>query len=672
MAEKCIAEVAVPIPLFKTFHYFIPEELRSVADVGKRVIVPFRNRTVAGLILSFLNESHAPDIKPVLEVIDDEPVLSELMLKFLKGLSDYYLSPVGEVIKGALPFNLSRRITDWKKAKVIEGEDHEPEAPPELNNYQKMAFERIREAIVEGRHRVFLLFGVTGSGKTEVYMRAISCAIELGKAVIILVPEISLTPQYSSRFRGRFGELVAIIHSRMSASERFRNWLDIKKGRKKIIIGPRSSIFAPVEDLGLIIIDEEHDPSYKQEEGVRYHARDMGILRGRIWNIPVVLGSATPSVETYFRAKKGEFELIRLPERVEKRPLPDVEIVDLKKEEKKGFISERLKVALQENWEKRGQSLLFLNRRGFAPFLFCKDCGWSYRCPACSIPLTYHHKEKIMLCHYCNYQVETPAICPSCHGFRVSFSGAGTERIATEIKGILPWSRVRRMDRDSTRQKDSHIKIFEEMESGRIEILVGTQMITKGHDYPALTLVGVIWADMSLSFPDFRAGERTFQLLTQVAGRSGRGDIKGKVILQTYRADHPIILFARDQDYEAFYEWEIKQRKALGYPPFKTIALIRFVGKDEGKVLKIASETKQKALETVEDFSELKRDIELLGPAPCPYTKLRGKYRWQILIKAKNKESLDKFLRLLISDLIYEKHSGSVKIQVDIDPVNTL
>ncbi len=672
MEGRSIAEIAVPLPLYKTFHYSIPDALRESVEIGKRVKVSFRNRIIIGFVISFIEKSYAQDIKPIIEVVDDEPLLSERMLKFLMGLSDYYLSPIGEVIRGALPFDLKRKIPAEKDSGFFVKEDHGSEDAPDLNTYQIFAFERIKGSIIEGSHRVFLLHGVTGSGKTEVYIRAISSVIERGRGAIILVPEISLTPQLSSRFSARFGELIAIFHSRMSEKERFREWLDIKKGKKRIVIGARSSIFAPVEDLGLIIIDEEHDPSYKQEEGIRYNARDMAILRGNIWNIPVILGSATPSVEVYFRAKKGEIELLRLPKRIEKRSLPEVEVVDLKKEEKKGFISEKLRIALEENWRRRGQSLIFLNRRGFAPFIFCRDCGWSHRCPLCNVPLTYHNKEKRMLCHYCSYAVNAPSQCPGCHGYRISLSGAGTERIVNEIKGILPWSRVRRMDRDSTRERDSHIKIFEEMESGRIEILVGTQMITKGHDYPALTVVGVIWADMSLSFPDFRAGERTFQLLTQVAGRSGRGDIRGKVILQTYSPDHPIIMFAKDQDYEAFYAWEIKQRKELGYPPFSVITIIRFVGRKEESVSRVADDIRLKALEIFESFSELKKDIKLLGPAPCPYSRLRGKYRWQILLKAKRKDSMDRFLRILFSEFLREGRSGSVRIQVDVDPVNIL
>jgi primosomal protein N' (replication factor Y) len=538
--------------------------------------------------------------------------------------------------------------------------------PPGLTPDQEVAFRKIGEAIKRGRFSFFLLHGVTGSGKTEVYLRMIEEVIKKGKEAIVLVPEISLTPQLVKRFRGRFGKNVAVIHSALSDGERFDAWRLARRGNVKIIIGARSAIFAPFKNLGMIVVDEEHESSYKQEEAPCYNARDLALVLGKITNSVVVLGSATPSVESYANALKEKFIYLSLPLRVEDRPLPEVEIVDMRKEKGEIF-SKKLREAIIENFREKKQTILFLNRRGFSTLIICPACGDILTCPNCSISLTYHIKEDSIRCHYCGTSERFHKSCRKCDA-NLKRLGVGTQKIEEELKRILPKARIGRMDRDAVSGKLKLLKLYEKLEKGEIDILIGTQMVAKGHDLPGITLVGVISADISLGIPDFRAGERTFQLVTQVAGRAGRGGEPGRVIVQTYNPEHPAIKFAVEQDSTGFLREELELREELGYPPYSRLVNFKFQGRVESKTKEVA----QKAGDTARKLvSKLPIGaISILGPSPSPVYKVRNQYRWQMLLKSSNTGLLHSFSKKLMNIFSHSKVTGRVKVSVDVDPIS--
>ncbi len=494
-----------------------------------------------------------------------------------------------------------------------------------LNAAQKTAADQMVAAVVRGGFSPFLLHGVTGSGKTEVYLRVVEASHRMNKGAIVLVPEIALTAQLLSRFHHRFGNL-AVFHSGLSAGERYGEWRRIREGKTLIAIGVRSAIFAPFASVGVIIVDEEHDPSYKQEEGVHYHARDVALVRGKEEGAAVVLGSATPSFESFHHGQTGKYRYIHLPERVDAKPLPTVRLVDLRDKGKNPYLTEQLTSAIGIRLARSEQTLLFINRRGFAPSLLCTDCGDRPRCTRCSVALTFHKRRHQIICHYCGFYAAPPTSCPKCMGVRLIHLGAGTEKIEEEVKAFYPKARVVRMDRDTTRRKEAHQNILSSMEQGKIDILVGTQMIAKGHDFPSVTLVGVLLADLSLNVPDFRSAERTFQLLVQVAGRAGRGERPGEVIVQTFQPDHEAIAAATTHDFLGFYEKEIIYRKECAYPPFSRLILLILSHRQEAIVADRAD-----ALATA--LRSSLRGIEILGPAPAPLMRLREEYRYQILIK---------------------------------------
>jgi primosomal protein N' (replication factor Y) len=536
---------------------------------------------------------------------------------------------------------------------------------PELTSDQEAILGEILKGIRSKRFSPFLIYGVTGSGKTEIYLRAIEEVLNQGREAIVLVPEISLTPQLLSRFKGRFGENLSLLHSKLGRGERYDQWRRIWKGEVKIAVGARSAIFAPFKNVGIIIVDEEHDPSYKQEEKLRYHARDLAVVRAKQDEATLLLGSATPSLESFHNAERGKFHLLRLPERIEGKPLPRVEVVDMKNE--KGLLSEKVRAALEKNIKDKKQSLLFLNRRGFANFILCPDCGFTYKCPNCSVTLTYHLRDRSLQCHYCDYRIRAPGDCPQCEGHRLQGVGIGTERLEQEIRSLFPETQVGRMDRDTTSRRRSHQQILKSLESGKTDILVGTQMIVKGHDFPNVTFVGVVSADTSLHFPDFRSSERTFQLLTQVAGRAGRGEVFGEVVIQTYNPDHYSILRAKDHDFIGFYQEEIQFRRALDYPPFSRLINFRLVGNSEKRTEAVSEEMGRIGR------SLLKRGygkgIEILGPSAAPFSKMRGKFRWQMLSKGKSPKLLHQFAQEMAFRLEEETKGKGVNLDIDVDPV---
>ncbi len=541
--------------------------------------------------------------------------------------------------------------------------------PLTLNPDQATALRAIQGTIESDRRELFLLHGVTGSGKTEVYMQAMASVLGRGKQVIVLVPEISLTPQTVSRFVGRFGARVSVLHSNLSDGERYDQWQQIKSGAADIVVGPRSAIFAPFPNLGLIVIDEEHETSYKQDTAHPfYHARDVAVKRSELANCPLILGSATPSLESFYHAEQGQYSPLTLPSRVSNIEMPPVEIVDMREELKRGnrtIFSRVLRETIEERLSKGQQVILFLNRRGFSTHVFCRTCGYVERCDNCSISLTFHFHTKRMECRHCGYERPTPQVCPECGSVYIRYFGLGTEQVEQEVVKAFPKARVKRMDADSTTRKDAHQQILDVFKRGEIDILVGTQMIAKGLDFPNVTLVGVISADTALNLPDFRAGERAFNLLTQVAGRSGRSEAGGNVIVQTYMPEHYSIQAAQGHDYLRFYREEIGYREALLYPPLSHAATILLRGEVEAEVIQIANHL----LDQLDTFkTDRFPTVEIRGPVPAPLAKIRNKFRWHFLLRSENVEEL----RELIQCAVTETAPANIDLIVDIDPISVL
>ena len=544
-----------------------------------------------------------------------------------------------------------------------------------LTDEQENAFEKINVSLQFNEYDEFLLFGVTGSGKTEIYIQLIEEALKLGNDSIMLVPEISLTPQTVDRFLSRFGEeKIAVLHSKLSVGERYDQWKKIERGDAKIVIGARSAIFAPVQNIGLIIIDEEHDESYKSEMSPRYNAKEIASYLGEKNNVPVVFGSATPDMSTYYKAINGKMELIELTKRANNASLPDVEIVDLRSELATGnktMISQKLHEEIEENLKNKKQTILFLNRRGFSTFIMCRDCGYTAKCKNCNITLTYHIKENKLKCHYCGYETNALTICPECGSKNIRYFGTGTQKLEEQVKSLFPQASTIRMDIDTVTKKNSHEDILNRFKNDRIDILIGTQMVVKGHDFPNVTLVGVIAADSSLNIDDYRAHERTFQTLTQVAGRAGRGKDKGKVIIQTYNPDTFCIQYAQKQDYKLFYDTEIHLRKQLRYPPFCDIILIGISSKSQKELETIANKIYEDLKEKIKTE---KLQILLYKPVPAPIDRIKNKFRWRIIVKCK----IDEKIINSISDTMDKINSqnknnkNDTRIIVDVNPTNML
>ncbi len=538
-----------------------------------------------------------------------------------------------------------------------------PTQPLALMPEQAAALELIRKSIDTRDPAVVLLFGVTGSGKTEVYLQAIDHVLKKGQGCIVLVPEISLTPQTVDRFRSRFGDTVAVLHSELSSGERHDEWHRVHEGSARIAIGPRSAVFAPMKNLGLIVVDEEHEYSYKQEEAPRYNARDVAVMRGHRDGCAVVLGSATPSLESHNNAQRGKYALARMPHRVDHRQMPTMRIVDMRQEQEKegrlNVLSGDLREAIRSRLERREQSILFLNRRGFATSLVCPTCGMVARCEHCSVSMTFHKRTNRLLCHICGAEQPVPDCCPNpeCGDPAFKYSGIGTQRVEEVLRKVFPKARLERMDSDTMTRKDSYRKILGAFRAGEIDILLGTQMIAKGLDFPSVTLVGVVAADLSLHMPDFRAGERTFQLLTQVAGRAGRGDLAGEVIVQTFTPFHPAIQAARTLDYDGFLDQELEFRRELGYPPYSHLVCFTIRGEQE-QLVKLTAESLAKRVQ-----EKLSAAVRLGGPSPAPLAKARGEYRYQIILRAPQTRQITAPLKDVLRDFKWpEKIAWSVDV----------
>jgi primosomal protein N' (replication factor Y) len=538
----------------------------------------------------------------------------------------------------------------------------------EMNGAQLAAYREIECAIRTKQFRTFLLHGVTGSGKTEVYLNAIEAVLEAGRSALLLVPEIALTPAVAGQFFARFGDRVAILHSAFTGVERSEQWRRIRSGAASVVVGTRSGVFAPVRNLGLIVVDEEHDGSYKQEENPRYNGRDVAVVRAQAAGAVVVLGSATPSLESRYNAERGKYSLLELPGRVQERPMPTVSLIDMREEfletRKQSTFSRRLMEALAERVENGEQTIVLLNRRGFSSFVACRSCGERVQCINCSLTLTYHKRDRRLLCHYCGYAEKVPSLCPKCQSEHIYFLGLGSERVEEELHQAFPTARIARLDRDTVTGKRHYETILQDFREGNYDILVGTQMIAKGHDIPNVTLVGVVSADVGLGMPDFRAAERTFQLLTQVAGRAGRGNVPGIVLVQTINPDHYAVRMAAAQDYQAFYEKEIHFRRMMHYPPFSAMANVL-----------VRSEKKEMAMRMSSELGLLltpaPEKLKVMGPAEAPVPRLKNEYRYQFLIKAASRKALNELLQR-IRGFALEHKWGATALVIDVDPLTLM
>ncbi|MCS7090328.1 MAG: primosomal protein N' [Verrucomicrobiota bacterium] len=647
----------------------------------------------------------------LMPVLGSLPRLTRRQQELLHILEEHRCLPLAEFLKlSGASLGTLRRLEEKHLIEIVPqieerdpwGREHVlPTSPLPLNDAQRNAVEAIVAAMDElkkaGREpargadlsegparsraaggrsqsKVFLLHGVTGSGKTEVYLQAIAAALERGRSALVLVPEIALTPQTVERFKARFcagpqRTLVAVLHSHLSAGERHDEWYKIRQGRARIVIGARSAVFAPAQQLGLIIVDEEHESTYKQEEAPRYHARDVAVMRGALEEAVVVLGSATPSLESYHNAQRGKYTLLRLPERVDARNMPRIRVVDmrlaLREERGVPIFSPQLREAILQRLERKEQVILFINRRGYATAMLCPRCGYVARCPACSVAFTYHRVGQRLLCHICGESQPAPQTCPApgCGDRAIRYSGLGTQRVEEALLRQFPRARVQRMDSDILQRKEEYRRILAEFRVGHIDILVGTQMIAKGLHFPNVTLVGIVHADLALHQPDFRAAERTFQLITQVAGRAGRGEVEGEVIVQSFTPYHPAIQYARRHDFEGFYEQEVAFRQPLHYPPFTRVMLLTIRGRNEDKVRYVAAHVRRQLEERLVGWDDLK----MSGPAPAPLERAHTYYRYHLMLRTQRMLRLSRELASWLSEVTLPK---DIQLTVDVDPVN--
>ncbi|MCB9557744.1 MAG: primosomal protein N' [Deltaproteobacteria bacterium] len=808
-----LVQVAVFAPIDAPLTYQVPARMTGSLSIGQRVEVPLGGRRVFGVIVGEGHRDALPagGLRPISELLDDEPTVEPGLLSLCRFVADYYLAPLGEVLRAALPNalltraklkfritqtgraalaaqdevlarvdqaltpaearllvrlrgsdrglsprsfrgadgNLLRRLTERgfvdshfeggdpskprselavrliaqadlperleqlaKRAPrqaellkaVAEADGQVPlrqlagtpelarrlaerglieivsqevrfdsfadidavsDTDVELSDEQRLAMDALSSAVEAASYRGFLLQGVTGSGKTEVYLRVIGKVLERQRTALVLVPEIALTPQLAARFRARFGDQVAVLHSALSDAERYAHWLSIKRGNVPIVVGARSAVFAPLSDLGAVIVDEEHDGSFKQEEGVRYNARDLALVRAKAADALAILGSATPSFESRFGADCQRLTRLVMAHRATPHPLPEVASIDLRRYSagSEQVLSAPLASELEQTLQRGEQAILFLNRRGFSPWLICKSCGFVLRCEHCSVSLTHHKQRERMVCHYCGYNTAQPEACSQCGASadRLQMLGLGTERVENYLRQRFADARIARLDRDTASARGMNT-ILRQMANREIDILVGTQMVTKGHDFPFVTLVGVVCADLGLHFPDFRAGERTFQLLTQVAGRAGRGERRGRVVIQTLSPQHPAVHWATTQDYEAFFAAETASRRELSYPPFGHLVALRV----DGPQLQGVADAAQRLAVRARRASPA---VSVLGPAEAPLSRLKGRFRWMLLLKSAERRPLRQLAGQLLVD---GRGESAVRVTVDVDPMNLL
>ena len=805
-AGALYCDVAMPVPLPRTFTYSLPETLRHRVAPGARVVAPFGPRKLTGVVVRTHDQKPDYQTRETLRLLDEEPALPPELLRLGEWIADYYAAPIGETLKSMIPLG-----AEVRESKIVRLTDHGAEAAKQFlrstgaddpfvvilralekrpltegylkkkfpdgaktlralerkrliqietevadrdplrakdgrlvvqlgdpaqrpnkpnkgerwlldylashegeHDIESLAVERkdaatvarrleksgavrmrvIRKRPVQARggeavplspdqHKAvtsiegalradkfqpFLLYGVTGSGKTEVYMRSIEAALASGKGAILLVPEIGLTPQVASQFFSRFGDQVALLHSAFSGWQRSEQWRRIREGEARVVVGTRSAVFAPVRNLGLILVDEEHESSYKQEETPRYHGRNVAVVRAMHAGAVAVLGSATPSLESRHNADTGKYELLQMPVRINRRPLPVTEIVDMRQEfvdtGRNDLFSRSLAEQIEAKLNAREQMMILLNRRGFSMHVLCRSCGERVQCVNCSVTLTYHKREQRLLCHYCDYALPVPQKCPSCSSDKIWFQGTGSEKVEESLRERFPKARIARLDRDSVKGRDHYESVLNAFREGSYDMLVGTQMIAKGHDIPNVTLVGVISADVGLGIPDFRASERTFQLLTQVAGRAGRGELPGKVVMQSMNPEHWAIRLAAEQDYVTFYKKEMYFRRQMKYPPFSSMAILLLRSKKLEEALGWSGALGKRLKE---GFG----GVAVLGPAAAPVHKLKTEYRYQFLLKAPRRAQLTEAIRAA-RDFAEAESWPATALTVDVDPMNLL
>ena len=672
MQEK-LWRVAVEAPLREPLTYTSTDELER----GRWVHVPLGKRSSMGLVLGSAEKALEEKfkIKSIKNSDEELPLLHDPFVRWLEWLSDYYVYPLGLVAESSRPpLKRTEKIRKSKRAPVIP--NLESDVPPVLTEEQSVVINSISE---DTKFRAHLIHGVTGSGKTEIYLRMIEKTIAEGKTVLVLVPEISLTPQLVQRFARRFGDKIAALHSQLTDREKTNQWWDVVEGRRPILIGARSALFCPQKNLGLVIVDEEHETSYKQDEKLKYHARDAAVMLGFFHDCPVLLGSATPSLESWYNGKTGKYQLHQLKKRVHTSHLPDVHVVDLKlaKDEPRdpnvpSWLSNTLYEKINKTLEEGYQTALFLNRRGMAHVVMCNSCGHSSECPNCDIHLTLHGRSHLV-CHYCDYHENFKAICPKCKIGELAAIGLGTEKLENDLRKLYPDKKILRADRDEIQNREDLENFVSEMEAGNVDILVGTQMIAKGLDFPKLKLVGLVLADIGFNLPDFRCTERNFQLMVQMGGRPGRSlelrEQKSEVVIQTFNPEHESLAFAIKHDYEGFAAQELIHRQALLYPPHGNLISLRIQSSEHSKAYQLAQHLGSRARALQNQFAPYK-SLEVLGPAEAPMAKLKSQYRYYILLKGSQKPVLSKFIRQLLGDESWIP--SKCRIIVDIDPLQLI
>ncbi len=699
---QSFVRVAFPVPVRQTFLYTVPPGFEERAVPGAEVRCPFGPRERRGFIVERAPETERARVKPIAGIVGEGPIFPPDLLRLCAGIADYYFAPIGRVLAGALPGGLEgfggSRARKQAGGEDGRGEDGrgtdggaaEPAGPlpvaagaaprrVRLTEAQQAASDAIAKAIGASAYAAFLHHGVTGSGKTEVYLEAAEAARRAGRRTLVLVPEVALAHQVVEAFRGRFGSRVGVLHSYLSLGDRRGNWERARRGALDVIVGARSAVFAPLPAQGLLLVDEEHDPAYKQSEQIRYHGRDTALVRARLSNAVAVLGSATPSLESHLNVERGKVRLLTLPERIDGRPLPVVESVDLN-EAKRALFTPPMLDALAATRARGEQALVFLNRRGHTRVVECEDCGFFARCPACDVALTYHSTEDAFRCHYCDHREPARGTCPRCESPFFRHRGSGTQRAERELAQHLPGARVLRLDSDSSRPRGEQARILGAFGRGEADILLGTQMIAKGLDFHDVTMVGVHSAEGSLHLPDFRAAERTFQTLVQVAGRAGRGKRPGQVVVQTRAPDHYSLLAAARHDYGTFAREELAYRKDLGYPPYGRLIAIGLSGKDEGRVIEAASRAGAIVHEAIAAPLDTPASAApgglptLLGPAPSPLPRLRGRHRWRITLKDHDSTRLHDVARRALERIEQPgaRIPHGVTVTVDVDPYDVL
>ena len=660
-----VAEVVLPVPLNKSFYYTIPEELKDKQLKYRRVTVPFGTRTLDGYVISVTENYKDKDIKlkDITNVIDDIEILTDEVVELAKWLSETYLCSIGEALATIVPISLK---VPKRKAKTKNSKSKIVNPNFDMTQYQKNAIEQIEQSIKTGKNENFLIHGVTGSGKTEVYLRSIQTAIDNNKSAIFLLPEISLTPQFISILNKRFGNIVALWHSEVTTIQKYKIFNAIQNGEIKIVVGARSAIFLPFTNLGLIIIDEEHENTYKQNNKPSYDTKEIALWRAKYNNAVTVFGSATPSIESYYFAAENKYKLIEMPYRIDKKEMPVIKMLPLNNLKMTvSVFSKPMLQAIKRALARREQVIIFLNRRGFSPSIICKHCDTVIQCPDCSVAMVYHKHPEHLECHYCGKQMKFPLKCPTCGNYEYRIIGVATQRVEEDLKNLFPHTKVFRLDRDTATSKQVYTDVYEGIKNEEYSILLGTQMVTKGFDFPRVSLVCVVDADTSLYLPDFRSSERTFQLITQVAGRCGRAEIKGKVLVQTKHPENYALKFAKEYNYKDFYNQEIEFRKDLSYPPFCNIAKLTVRNKDNKKSFEF-TERVYKFIE--EQINKSNYPISILGPAQSYISKLNGTYRWQIILKGDRKQ-LKEVLEQLQSLL---KLPSGTFINIELDPSDLL